>query len=113
MGQSHLGVINSGSMMPRTATLSVLFSMLCVAAAPADRFAEISPRMQQFVDKGEAAGVVTSGTLSPSLGVGVAMGYVPPAAHAAGTRLQVDARGKLLDAVVTRPPFYTSGSIKR
>jgi aminomethyltransferase len=62
---------------------------------------------------GEAAGVVTSGTLSPSLGVGVAMGYVPPAAHAAGTRLQVDARGKLLDAVVTRPPFYTSGSIKR
>jgi aminomethyltransferase len=62
---------------------------------------------------GEVAGVVTSGTLSPSLGVGVAMGYVPPAAHAAGTRLQVDARGKMLDAVVTRPPFYTSGSIRR
>jgi aminomethyltransferase len=62
---------------------------------------------------GEVAGVVTSGTLSPSLGIGVAMGYVPPAAHAAGTRLQVDARGRPLDAVVTRPPFYTSGSIKR
>jgi aminomethyltransferase len=62
---------------------------------------------------GEAAGVVTSGTLSPSLGIGVAMGYVPPAAHAAGTRLQVDARGRSLDAVVTRPPFYTSGSIRR
>ena len=62
---------------------------------------------------GAPAGVVTSGTSSPSLGVGVAMGYVPPAAHAAGTRLQVDARGKLLDAVVTRPPFYTLGSIRR
>jgi aminomethyltransferase len=66
-----------------------------------------------IVVDGEAAGVVTSGTLSPSLGIGVAMGYVPPAAHAVGTRLQVDARGRFLDAVVTRPPFYTSGSIKR
>jgi aminomethyltransferase len=66
-----------------------------------------------IVFEGEASGVVTSGTLSPSLGIGVAMGYVPPAAHPAGTRLQVDARGKLLDATVTRPPFYTSGSIRR
>ncbi len=62
---------------------------------------------------GEAVGVVTSGTASPSLGIGIAMGYVPSQRAAPGTELQVDARGRALDAVVTRPPFYTSGSIRR
>lgn len=62
---------------------------------------------------GEPVGEVTSGTLSPSLGIGVAMGYVPAQRAAPGTKLQVDARGRSLDAVVTRPPFYTQGSIRR
>jgi aminomethyltransferase len=62
---------------------------------------------------GEAVGLVTSGTVSPSLGIGVAMGYVPAQRAAPGTKLQVDARGRALDAVVARPPFYTQGSIRR
>ena len=62
---------------------------------------------------GEPVGSVTSGTVSPSLGIGIAMGYVPAQRAAPGTKLQVDARGRALDAVVTRPPFYTSGSIRR
>jgi aminomethyltransferase len=66
-----------------------------------------------IVSSGEPVGVVTSGTLSPSLGIGIAMGYVPSKLGAPGTQLQVDARGRALDAVVTRPPFYTEGSIKR
>jgi aminomethyltransferase len=66
-----------------------------------------------IVSSGEAVGVVTSGTVSPSLGIGVAMGYVPSKLGAPGTKLQVDARGRSLDAVVTRPPFYTEGSIRR
>jgi aminomethyltransferase len=66
-----------------------------------------------ILSAGEAVGVVTSGTLSPSLGIGIAMGYVPSKLGAPGTQLQVDARGRSLDAVVTRPPFYTEGSIKR
>jgi aminomethyltransferase len=66
-----------------------------------------------IVSSGEPVGVVTSGTVSPSLGIGVAMGYVPSKLGAPGTKLQVDARGRSLDAVVTRPPFYTEGSIRR
>jgi aminomethyltransferase len=62
---------------------------------------------------GEPVGVVTSGTLSPSLEIGIALGYVPAKLGAPGTKLEVDARGKALEAVVTRPPFYTEGSIRR
>jgi aminomethyltransferase len=62
---------------------------------------------------GEQVGSVTSGTVSPSLGVGIAMGYVRTEQAAPGTRLEIDARGRALDAVVVRPPFYTEGSIRR
>ncbi|MEX2467465.1 MAG: glycine cleavage system aminomethyltransferase GcvT [Gemmatimonadota bacterium] len=63
--------------------------------------------------EGTEVGHVTSGTVSPSLGHGVAMGYVPTALAAEGTTLQIDARGRLLDATVVRPPFYREGSIRR
>jgi aminomethyltransferase len=65
------------------------------------------------VASGRAVGVVTSGTVSPSLGIGVAMGYVPPELSKPETAVQIDVRGKTLDAVVRRPPFYTEGSIRR
>jgi CubicO group peptidase (beta-lactamase class C family) len=39
--------------------VSVLFSLGLVFAQQADRFAAVAPRMQEFVDKGEAAGIVT------------------------------------------------------
>jgi aminomethyltransferase len=61
----------------------------------------------------ESVGCVTSGTVSPSLGIGIAMGYVPSALSSPGTALRIDARGKPLEATVTRPPFYTRGSIRR
>lgn len=66
-----------------------------------------------LVSGGEPVGVVTSGTVSPSLGYGVAMGYVPPDLAKADTPLHVDVRGKVVGAVVQRPPFYTQGSIRR
>jgi len=62
---------------------------------------------------GAPVGVVTSGTVSPSLGYGVAMAYVPPERSKPDTPLQIDVRGKPVDAVVQRPPFYTQGSIRR
>jgi len=42
----------------RVMVVSALAPLLCLAAAP-DRFAAVAPRMQEFVDKGEVAGVVT------------------------------------------------------
>ncbi|MCG6987949.1 MAG: glycine cleavage system aminomethyltransferase GcvT [Gemmatimonadetes bacterium] len=62
---------------------------------------------------GRAVGVLTSGTVSPSLGIGVAMGYVPPDLSKPDTPVQIDVRGKALEAVIRRPPFYTEGSIRR
>jgi aminomethyltransferase len=55
-------------------------------------------------------GVVTSGTLSPCLDVGIGMGYVPAARAALGTRLEIDVRGKIRDAIVKQKPLYRKGS---
>ena len=52
-------------------------------------------------------GVVTSGTMSPSLGVGIGMGYVPSEKAAVGEALEIDVRGKTRTAVVAPKPLYT------
>jgi aminomethyltransferase len=57
-------------------------------------------------------GVVTSGSLSPCLDVGIGLAYVPVAAAAPGTELEVDVRGKPRAAEVREKPLYrkeTSG----
>ncbi|MEL7020484.1 MAG: glycine cleavage system aminomethyltransferase GcvT [Bacteroidota bacterium] len=51
-------------------------------------------------------GVVTSGTISPSLGYPVGLGYVQLSHAALETNIQIVAGKKKLAAVVTRPPFY-------
>jgi aminomethyltransferase len=51
-------------------------------------------------------GVVTSGTMSPSLEVGIGMGYVPAGSAAVGTELEIDVRGKTRTAVVAKKPLY-------
>jgi aminomethyltransferase len=54
----------------------------------------------------EGGGVVTSGTHSPLLDLGIGMGYVPAALAAAGTALVVDVRGRPRRAHVVEKPFY-------
>jgi aminomethyltransferase len=61
----------------------------------------------------EDVGVITSGVVSPSLGVGVAMGYVPNPMASPGTEVGVRIRKNVVPAVVQRPPFYTEGSVRR
>jgi aminomethyltransferase len=51
-------------------------------------------------------GEVTSGTHSPSLDVGIGLGYVPPAHAAPGTELEIDVRGKPRRARVVAKPIY-------
>jgi aminomethyltransferase len=55
-------------------------------------------------------GVVTSGTLSPCLGVGIGMAYVPAEHAAVGTLLQIDVRGKIRPAIVKQKPLYRKAS---
>jgi aminomethyltransferase len=55
-------------------------------------------------------GEVTSGTLSPCLGTGIGLAYVPAARATVGTRLELDVRGKMRPAVVKDKPLYRKGS---
>jgi aminomethyltransferase len=50
-------------------------------------------------------GEVTSGTLSPSLDVGIGLGYVPASRAAVGTSIQIDVRGRVRDAHIHTKPF--------
>lgn len=55
-------------------------------------------------------GEVTSGSMSPSLGIGIALGYVPTALAEVGTRMHIDVRGKAREAEVVALPFYQPAS---
>ena len=55
---------------------------------------------------GANAGVVTSGTQSPSLGIGIGMGYVPTEFAKPDTKIEIEIRGKRLAAVVVPKPIY-------
>ena len=55
---------------------------------------------------GRVVGVVTSGTLSPTLGKGIALALVEPAAAARGTELQVSIRGAQKPATAVARTFY-------
>lgn len=55
---------------------------------------------------GQRIGEVTSGTMSPSLGIGVGMAYVQTAHSIPGTEIQIEVRGKAFRAQVVKPPFF-------
>ncbi len=55
---------------------------------------------------GATIGTVTSGTLSPTLGYPVAMGYVPASMAQVGQSLQVQIRQQVFGATVVKRPFY-------
>jgi aminomethyltransferase len=58
----------------------------------------------------EGGGDVTSGTHSPSLDIGIGMGYVPSAMAAPDTELVIDVRGKPRRARVVKKPIYRKKS---
>jgi aminomethyltransferase len=65
------------------------------------------PRQGNAVLAGEEeAGVVTSGTFSPSLEVGIGMAYVRPDLAEPGTEVEIDVRGKRRPARIASKPLY-------
>ncbi len=54
----------------------------------------------------EKVGEVTSGTVSPSLGVPIAMGYVPKRLAKSGNVVDIEIRNKRFAAEIIKPPFY-------
>jgi aminomethyltransferase len=58
------------------------------------------------VQTGARLGEVTSGTVGPSVGKNIGMGYLPPSHAEPGTRIVIDCRGKPAQAEVIKGPFY-------
>lgn len=54
----------------------------------------------------DVAGVVTSGTKSPTLGKAIGLGYVATHWQKIGTPLGIEIRGRVVNAEVTPLPFY-------
>lgn len=72
------------------------------AARPGDR----------ILSDGREIGVVTSGSLAPSLGVAVALAYIDGDQTDPGTPLEVVARDTPMPATTVELPFYRDGSAR-
>jgi len=55
---------------------------------------------------GEEVGRVTSGTFSPTFEKALGMAYLPVAFAEEGTRIEIEVRGRRLDAAIAPLPFY-------
>jgi aminomethyltransferase len=55
---------------------------------------------------GEKVGEVTSGTVGPTIGKNIGLGYVPAALAEPGQRLVIDCRGKPSESEIVKGPFY-------
>jgi len=78
-------------------------------AGPAERLVPFVIDGAGIARQGNAVaggGEVTSGTLSPSLGVGIGMAYVPAGDAEPGMQLEIDVRGKPRTAIVKEKPLY-------
>lgn len=65
-----------------------------------------------YSEAGENVGKVTSGCPSPTLGGNIAMGYVAAAHAKAGTKLQVEVRGRKHPVEVAKMPFVKPNYFK-
>jgi aminomethyltransferase len=60
----------------------------------------------RILSSDDDVGEVTSGTMSPSLGVGIGMGYVQADLAEPGTEIEIDVRGKRRAAEIRERPLY-------
>jgi aminomethyltransferase len=70
-------------------------------------FAMTGPGIARQGNPVKGGGEVTSGTMSPCLGIGIGMAYVPADRAEPGTALEIDVRGKLRAAEVRTKPLYS------
>lgn len=59
---------------------------------------------------GRTVGEVTSGTQSPTLGIGIGLGYVETPLAAIGTKLEIEIRGRMYPASIEKKPLLKRGS---
>ena len=76
-----------------------------IAFKMTDKSAPPRPHYKIFSGEKEI-GIVTSGTQSPSLNLGIGMGFVPPALAKPDTKIEIEIRGRRFAAVVVPKPIY-------
>jgi aminomethyltransferase len=79
-------------------------------AGPAEKLAPFAVTGSGIARQGNpvvGGGEVTSGTMSPSLGYGIGMAYLPVEKSAPGTRIEIDVRGRTRTAEVRDKPLYS------
>lgn len=81
----------------------------CIAFKMADKSAPPRPHYPIWVN-GAKVGEVVSGTQSPSMNLGIGLGYVPPEFAKPGTAIEIEIRGKRSPAVVVQKPIYRKGA---
>ena len=83
-------------------------SKKCAAFRMTDKSAPPRPQYPIWSSGPDASrvGHVTSGTQSPSLGIGIGMGYMPPQFTKPGTAIDIEIRGKRAPAVAVQKPIY-------
>jgi len=81
-------------------------SKKCVAFKMTDKSAPPRPHYPICAVAGAPIGEVVSGTQSPSLGIGIGMGYVKPEFAKAQTPIEIEIRGKRAQAIVVPKPLY-------
>jgi aminomethyltransferase len=70
-------------------------------------FAMTGPGIARQGNPVVGGGVVTSGTMSPCLGIGIGMAYLPAGRAEPGTPIEIDVRGKPRTAEVRTKPLYS------
>lgn len=56
--------------------------------------------------QGKKIGIVTSGTMSPSMGKGIGLGYVPTVRSDVGNKIYIQIRKNAIPATIVKLPFY-------
>jgi len=82
---------------------SILPYKLC-ALRVLDKAPPVRPHYKVYVN-GEPVAETTSGALSPSLGHGIAMAYLPPAYNDVGQEVEIEVRDRRFRAQVVKKPF--------
>jgi aminomethyltransferase len=66
----------------------------------------VARQAYRILHETDQVGIVTSGTMSPTLGKAIGLGYVAPKYAGIGTRLNIEIRRNQAGAEVVRLPFY-------
>ncbi len=80
-------------------------SKKCIAFKMTEKCAPPRPHYPIWAN-GARVGEVVSGTQSPSLNIGIGMGYVPPEFAAPEATIEIEIRGKRSRAIVVKKPIY-------